>query len=534
MSKKPLEIVEEMIKLAKAQEDPTGLKEILDKTLASLKGAQKEALNKAEALEKAIPAMGAPQMKMAKPPMPKAAAPAMPKPPGPKMPMAKDEKDKVIAHEVLDHKKPLPKAIEQAPHPKEMFRELRHDKAPMAKDEKGSSNSIVNSKGIHKPVSDTTLKELKRPGSLGAHTGRSYMGEAARSRSSAAKSHSVLNELKSMPKPNLPKSEDMAKDEKGVHPIASGGQKYKGQSPSGKHLRGGLGEKDYLKNAQEDVKPLHNKVIKELKSMPKPNLPKSEDMAKDELNSEMAHNDVNNIAEKANYLHSLMHELGTSKEAPAWMIEKLGQAKAHFQDVMDYVKGKDDPMKKGEKCEKCEKPLEKCSCEKDMKKAEKCPKCGKMGHSLEKCWMGKSELNKGVDPQSHLPGVLIQKDEEKAMKKMELCKRLKKCWDMKKAQANPDEKADAELGEEIEGKVEQHLMDNLAQEKKEGHHPLLDKIPEKEMEKAEILNKPYRSEAQRKWAHTPSGKKALGGEAKVKEWDKESKGMKLPEKAGKK
>ena len=465
MSKKPLEIVEEMIKLAKAQEDPTGLKEILDKTLASLKGAQKEALNKAEALEKAIPAMGAPQMKMAKPPMPKAAAPAMPKPPGPKMPMAKDEKDKVIAHEVLDHKKPLPKAIEQAPHPKEMFRELRHDKAPMAKDEKGSSNSIVNSKGIHKPVSDTTLKELKRPGSLGAHTGRSYMGEAARSRSSAAKSHSVLNELKSMPKPNLPKSEDMAKDE---------------------------------------------------------------------LNSEMAHNDVNNIAEKANYLHSLMHELGTSKEAPAWMIEKLGQAKAHFQDVMDYVKGKDDPMKKAEKCEKCEKPLEKCSCEKDMKKAEKCPKCGKMGHSLEKCWMGKSELNKGVDPQSHLPGVLIQKDEEKAMKKMELCKRLKKCWDMKKAQANPDEKADAELGEEIEGKVEQHLMDNLAQEKKEGHHPLLDKIPEKEMEKAEILNKPYRSEAQRKWAHTPSGKKALGGEAKVKEWDKESKGMKLPEKAGKK
>ena len=40
---------------------------------------------------------------------------------------------------------------------------------------------------------------------------------------------------------------------------------------------------------------------------------------------------------------------------------------------------------------------------------------------------------------------------------------------------------------------------------------------------------PYQSDAQRKWAHTEKGKRALGGSAKVSEWDKASKGMKLPE-----
>lgn len=40
---------------------------------------------------------------------------------------------------------------------------------------------------------------------------------------------------------------------------------------------------------------------------------------------------------------------------------------------------------------------------------------------------------------------------------------------------------------------------------------------------------PYKSDAQRRWAHTPSGEQALGGPAKVAEWDAASKGMKLPE-----
>lgn len=39
---------------------------------------------------------------------------------------------------------------------------------------------------------------------------------------------------------------------------------------------------------------------------------------------------------------------------------------------------------------------------------------------------------------------------------------------------------------------------------------------------------PYKSQAQRRWAHTKTGIKALGGKAKVKEWDSSSKGKKLP------
>lgn len=57
--------------------------------------------------------------------------------------------------------------------------------------------------------------------------------------------------------------------------------------------------------------------------------------------------------------------------------------------------------------------------------------------------------------------------------------------------------------------------------------------PEKELDKAEPLFKPYRSEAQRRWAHTAAGKKALGGEAGVSEWDSATKGKHLPEKVKK-
>lgn len=40
---------------------------------------------------------------------------------------------------------------------------------------------------------------------------------------------------------------------------------------------------------------------------------------------------------------------------------------------------------------------------------------------------------------------------------------------------------------------------------------------------------PYLSDSQRRWAHTQEGTKALGGAEKVKEWDKTSKGLDLPD-----
>ncbi len=51
---------------------------------------------------------------------------------------------------------------------------------------------------------------------------------------------------------------------------------------------------------------------------------------------------------------------------------------------------------------------------------------------------------------------------------------------------------------------------------------------------SEPLMKPFRSEAQRRWAHTPKGTEALGGKEAVARWDKETKGKKLPEKVEKK
>jgi len=52
----------------------------------------------------------------------------------------------------------------------------------------------------------------------------------------------------------------------------------------------------------------------------------------------------------------------------------------------------------------------------------------------------------------------------------------------------------------------------------------------KKSEDLEPLMKPFVSEAQRKWGHTEAGKKALGGNAGVHEWDEATKGKKLPEK----
>lgn len=55
-------------------------------------------------------------------------------------------------------------------------------------------------------------------------------------------------------------------------------------------------------------------------------------------------------------------------------------------------------------------------------------------------------------------------------------------------------------------------------------------IPNDDFEK---LQKPYVSEAQRRWAHTPAGIRALGGKKNVAHWDKETKGKKIPEKVSK-
>ena len=45
---------------------------------------------------------------------------------------------------------------------------------------------------------------------------------------------------------------------------------------------------------------------------------------------------------------------------------------------------------------------------------------------------------------------------------------------------------------------------------------------------------PFKSEAQRRWAMTPAGTKALGGKDKVAEWERATGNKKLPKVAPKK
>ena len=65
-------------------------------------------------------------------------------------------------------------------------------------------------------------------------------------------------------------------------------------------------------------------------------------------------------------------------------------------------------------------------------------------------------------------------------------------------------------------------------------HPVLKRGPKTiqtytpKVQKAEALLKPWSSQAQAAWGHSPEGKEALGGEAAVKEWDAATKGKHLP------
>jgi hypothetical protein len=78
--------------------------------------------------------------------------------------------------------------------------------------------------------------------------------------------------------------------------------------------------------------------------------------------------------------------------------------------------------------------------------------------------------------------------------------------------------------------VLEEIHKSLEKYRNDSEERALDKAEECE---APPLTKPYSSEAQRRWAHTSAGKKALGGEAGVHEWDEATKGKKLPEKVGK-
>jgi hypothetical protein len=86
---------------------------------------------------------------------------------------------------------------------------------------------------------------------------------------------------------------------------------------------------------------------------------------------------------------------------------------------------------------------------------------------------------------------------------------------------------------EMEHTSSPQIADEIARDHLSEDPNYYDKLKTIETKKSEPLMKPYTSEAQRRWAHTPAGIKALGGKEAVRHWDKESKGKDLPEKIDK-
>lgn len=117
-----------------------------------------------------------------------------------------------------------------------------------------------------------------------------------------------------------------------------------------------------MKKAGSKVAPNHPKMpaAPKLPGAPKTHGPKIQAPApkiqkSDKSNKEMAATSVANISSKADYLHGLMSQLEASKDTPAWAVEKIGQAKTHLQDVMDYVKGQHMEKSKSKLDEKIDK-----------------------------------------------------------------------------------------------------------------------------------------------------------------------------------
>jgi len=124
------------------------------------------------------------------------------------------------------------------------------------------------------------------------------------------------------------------------------------------------------------------------------------------------------------------------------------------------------------------------------------------------------ELRK-VDPTSKLPGTLLDKDDQQMGSPQNL---------------NPD------AGQTVANGIEKAAPSETpsimhASEGKKDWKGWMGKCMKTltASQKPEALGKPYASDAQRKWAHTEAGTKALGGKAAVHHWDEETKGKSLPE-----
>ena len=322
----------------------------------------------------------------------------------------------------------------------------------------------------------------------------------------------------------------VAKDEKGVHPKLAPKESYKhrGVSPAGAIARYS-GGKD--KKMRQTAREHHKDVLSQMRSMPKPNLPKSEDV------------------EKADILHD---NIGQRRQARAADYKKRGDALSHkiaiegakeaHKEQLSHIKKQPKPnLPKSEKKDPVlgPTPQEKPMSDKYTKQVKSflAGKLKKCIQKTESSPIGKKNAGNPVDMSAETkrairepadkPFKIQPRREGQANKPVNKAEDLsKKHYGFKAVEESARESGAkdpkavaAAAGRKKFGKKK--FQEMAAAGKK--HHT----------KKSETLNKPYRSQAQRRWAHTKAGEKALGGKAAVHEWDEASKGKKLPEKVKK-
>jgi hypothetical protein len=280
---------------------------------------------------------------------------------------------------------------------------------------------------LKKPLEN---KGVNRPSKK--NKGQSFAGIATREgdKKYAKKVHqNTLQELKQMPKPNLPKSENMMKDEdgykaflerrkksdgpgsrsnehhrkqiaegkksphqaqykerpsnpKGVHNKASG-IKNQGTSEAGAYVKGNKAKaRDYDFNPEsrkvqlQEAKKEHKKVLAEQKAMPKPNLPKSE-MAKS--NEKGVHIPLDHKDKKGKSHAGLRQSINiNSKRGEESKNKVRSEIKDDHKRVLTEARNIKPNLPKSEMAKRCwdgykpvegKKPYSKGSCEK-IKKSE--------------------------------------------------------------------------------------------------------------------------------------------------------------------
>lgn len=173
----------------------------------------------------------------------------------------------------------------------------------------------------------------------------------------------VLGQIKQMPKPNLPKSEEMDKaniytspshgkpgtnrdlHSRGVGDVVSVSGDKESQEKSLQGIRTRRGD---ISGAKEAAK----ETLKELKSIPKPSLPKSEEMQKDDMphKAGSAEDSAHDVVEEGASLQEKMADLTPEEKAEMLAHLRTLKDKRNLRSAKNQAVGMDKAESKHDRC----------------------------------------------------------------------------------------------------------------------------------------------------------------------------------------